>query len=390
MNSNERGREFEEYVFDMISMELQSRRLLLLPSECKLHLRKGYHSRDRNSDIIVDVSIEAYLPGEKHWSMLWVWECKDYSTPIPVDDIEEFYAKLQQIAGANVKGGIATRGTLQRGALEYARSKGLAVFRFLPNDKISYIISADGRGLGSGTFTEERALRAFSDDSFRGDGFEHIGLYDKGLFFEWTTLMGTEILTVLREYTDSVHNHSQSQRQYTDKTHDLLLARAKLASQFSEYSEALSCADQIIRHRPNSHEALLLRSESLLALGDHSAAAIAADEARYAGADKKSTDKFRRLAFNALDRDGIARHFIEIGSRLESRGEIENALREYRVASSIDTGLIEPRERIASLLESLGKLQEAGFEYEAILQHDPGNRNAQLQINRLAGQGKME
>lgn len=43
-----------------------------------------------------------------HYS--WVCERKDYGRSIPVDDIEEFEAKLDQIAGADKKGVIAATG----------------------------------------------------------------------------------------------------------------------------------------------------------------------------------------------------------------------------------------------------------------------------------------
>lgn len=106
---------------------------------CEVFLRKGYFSRDRKSDIVCDVTIEVTLPKQREWSLLWVFECKDYATPVPVDDVEEFHAKLQQIAGANVKGTMVVRGVLQKAALEYARSKGLGVMRILPADKVLWM-----------------------------------------------------------------------------------------------------------------------------------------------------------------------------------------------------------------------------------------------------------
>jgi hypothetical protein len=51
---------------------------------------------------------------------LWVFECKDYKKSVPVDDIEEFKSKLQQIAGLNVKGTMVVSGDLQKSAITYA------------------------------------------------------------------------------------------------------------------------------------------------------------------------------------------------------------------------------------------------------------------------------
>ena len=50
--------------------------------------------------------------------------------------MEEFHTKLQQIGEDNTKGTFVTSGALQRGALNFARSKGIGVVRLLPDDQI--------------------------------------------------------------------------------------------------------------------------------------------------------------------------------------------------------------------------------------------------------------
>ena len=67
-------------------------------------------------------------------------ECKDYTQAIPVNDIEEFKAKLDQIAGKNVKGVVATQGALQKGALTYAQSNGIGIVRILPDDQVDWVM----------------------------------------------------------------------------------------------------------------------------------------------------------------------------------------------------------------------------------------------------------
>ena len=68
-------------------------------------------------------------------------ECKDYSGSIPVDDVEEFKAKLDQIAGANKKGVMILSGALQRSALKYARANGIGIVRLMPDDQVRHLIS---------------------------------------------------------------------------------------------------------------------------------------------------------------------------------------------------------------------------------------------------------
>lgn len=140
MSTVAKGNAFEDRVFAAISTELSSDRLGLSPTLASAFQKKGYYSRDRDSDIIVDISIEVWLPKADRWSLLWVCECKDYSGAIPVDDVEEFKAKLDQIAGANKKGVMAVTGALQQGALKYARANGIGVVRLLPNDQVQHLM----------------------------------------------------------------------------------------------------------------------------------------------------------------------------------------------------------------------------------------------------------
>ncbi len=42
-------------------------------------------------------SLELFVQGNTVPSIIWIWECKDYtSSSIPVDDIEEFHSKLDK------------------------------------------------------------------------------------------------------------------------------------------------------------------------------------------------------------------------------------------------------------------------------------------------------
>ena len=81
------GSSFEMEVYNAIAAALANNAFGVLPDACRLHRQKGYHSRDRGADIVVDVSIEVYLPGANTWSLLWAWECKDLTRPVGVDDV---------------------------------------------------------------------------------------------------------------------------------------------------------------------------------------------------------------------------------------------------------------------------------------------------------------
>ena len=86
----------------------------------------------------IDISIELY-PADSSTdpTIIWVWECKDYSGSIPVGEIEKFNAVLEQIGAAKTKGTIiSSEGILDRSAIAYARAKGIGVARLMPEDKI--------------------------------------------------------------------------------------------------------------------------------------------------------------------------------------------------------------------------------------------------------------
>ena len=137
MSATARGDAFEGRVYKALAEELRNERLCASPRNAKIFRKKAYYSRDRVANIITDVSIELFLPSRENPSLVWIFECKDYAGSVPVDDIEEFHSKLQQIGEDNTKGTFVTSGGLQRSALAYAKSKGIGVVRLLPASRSS-------------------------------------------------------------------------------------------------------------------------------------------------------------------------------------------------------------------------------------------------------------
>jgi hypothetical protein len=188
MNSVAKGDTFERTVYGIVRRELSGGRLGLVPRHSAVFWKKGYPSRDRPGLVIVDVSIEMTLPGASSWSLLWAWECKDYRSRVPVDDLEEFWAKLQQIGGVNIKGGFATTAALARGALSFARSKGIAVVRVLSEDRVDWVL----HDLSDPVVTVRRAL---SVQGFRGRGHNIFGLVDGHNCSDWPSILATGLRT---------------------------------------------------------------------------------------------------------------------------------------------------------------------------------------------------
>jgi Zn-dependent peptidase ImmA (M78 family) len=129
-STTKRGDALEKRVFDFFEAEIAAGRFFAKPDCCKLRRKPKYFSRDRGSEITFDVSIEIYMPGAADFSAVFLIECKNYTHAVPVDDAEEFFTKVQQVAAAKAKAVIASTASFQAGAREFARSKGIGLLRY--------------------------------------------------------------------------------------------------------------------------------------------------------------------------------------------------------------------------------------------------------------------
>ncbi|MCD9501499.1 ImmA/IrrE family metallo-endopeptidase [Photobacterium phosphoreum] len=136
MSSVEKGDQFEKEVFDYIKNHVESGNTYLNPKFCKFHLQKGYYSSKRDSNIKFDVTIECFMPDADEYSHLVVIECKNYKSPVKIDDLEEFESKLKQVSGVNVKGMFFTRSSFQKGAMTFGKNTKMALIRVLPNENV--------------------------------------------------------------------------------------------------------------------------------------------------------------------------------------------------------------------------------------------------------------
>ncbi|OZQ77406.1 restriction endonuclease [Paenibacillus odorifer] len=160
------GVKFEQKVFDALGKALIEEKLGLLPNSCKIFIQKGYYSKDRDKDIKVDVSIEIYVANANKPSLIWVWECKDYKKQIPVDDIEEFHAKLEQIGADKTKGTVITSlGSFQESSMKYADSKGIALARLMPDEQVNWLTYMMVPGMEN-NFNRNNAKRALTQVNY--------------------------------------------------------------------------------------------------------------------------------------------------------------------------------------------------------------------------------
>lgn len=125
----------EDEVYTAVKTMIESGELGLT-SECsRVYKHKKYYSAARRSDIVADVSVEITSRGADRPFFIWVWECKNYKQPVPVDDIEELHAKLEQIGADKTKGTLIATGHFQKSSIAYAESVGIDIARFTAEKK---------------------------------------------------------------------------------------------------------------------------------------------------------------------------------------------------------------------------------------------------------------
>lgn len=137
-----KGESFELEVKELLEAALYHGELGLSSKCARVFHRKPYYSRDRNSQITFDVSLELRRQKADEPYLIWIWECKDYRKAVPVDDIEEFHAKLEQIGVHKTKGTVACRNGFQKSAVEIAKAKGIGLVRLLPDGSVIRLLES--------------------------------------------------------------------------------------------------------------------------------------------------------------------------------------------------------------------------------------------------------
>lgn len=162
------GSDFEITVYKALTKALGRGELGFSPQFANVFHQPSYYSRDREKNIFFDVSVELKIQGAADPSILWIWECKDYTSLVPVDDVEEFHSKLDQVGADRTKGTIITTRGFQESALNYARSKGIGLARLMPEEQVDWVLyrttPAELISLSAGP---EEIRRALTDATYK-------------------------------------------------------------------------------------------------------------------------------------------------------------------------------------------------------------------------------
>ncbi len=174
MNTVEKGDVLELAIFDLLNSVRGLDQLPIRRECCKVYHRKGYYSKDRGSKIIFDVSVEVFIPGAETFFLLLLFECKNYNKLVPVDKVEEFNQKVEQVAAANSKAVFVTTKGFQRGAVKFATSKGIGLARYFGSQELKWDLyrPASTSYLAKAKPTSVDVDAALTQDEFRSFLFD--------------------------------------------------------------------------------------------------------------------------------------------------------------------------------------------------------------------------
>jgi Zn-dependent peptidase ImmA (M78 family) len=148
MNTVKIGDSFEKKSYEVISKAVENGELGITESASRVFQKKGYYSRDREKDIIFDLSIEVWPTNAERYTLLYLIECKSSnSKKVPVDDIEEFYSKIIQVSGANVKGVLISDNSFQEGVVTFAKNRGIMLIEVSKLGEHNIILHRTNRGI---------------------------------------------------------------------------------------------------------------------------------------------------------------------------------------------------------------------------------------------------
>ncbi|WP_010466622.1 ImmA/IrrE family metallo-endopeptidase [Acidovorax radicis] len=174
MNTKKKGDELEEAIFNLFREAIAAGRFHVPAEYCRIFRQKGYYSRARGSDIIVDVSIEVWYPGADDYTSIYLIECKNYKNSVNVADVESFYAKAIQIGPTGTKPILISNRELQSGALEFCRSMRIGVARYFPAEELQWTLrrSASATFSASDSKSDDEILFALTAPHYRSSLFE--------------------------------------------------------------------------------------------------------------------------------------------------------------------------------------------------------------------------
>jgi Zn-dependent peptidase ImmA (M78 family) len=222
ISSYQKGEKLEGQIYDLFKNMIDKDDFPFKKDNCKIFSQKGYYSKDRESDIKFDVSIEIYFPGQDRYSFLFLIECKNYNHKVPVDDVEEFFTKAQQISGANIKAVVASTNSFQDGALKFAKSKGIGLLRYYNPSELRWELARSPSSFVSTSYSINEwsiARKGIIDQDYKSQYFDCYGYVND----EYTNSLYVLFLSIIKEGADNNISKQITKIKNKDKSKKILI-----------------------------------------------------------------------------------------------------------------------------------------------------------------------
>lgn len=195
MNTTKKGNKLENDIYKLFSEMISEDRFFAKSECCKIYKKKGYYSKDREKEIVFDISIEITFPCKSTYSLLVLIECKNYGHRVPVDDVEEFFAKSQQISPSNTKSIVVSTNAFQESAFNFARSKGMGLLRYFDPERLDWVLTRSPSSI-----TPWGAVKTDSSSAYQGLHFQdYVSRY-----FDCYTFAGDVYTNSLNQFFSSL------------------------------------------------------------------------------------------------------------------------------------------------------------------------------------------
>src|SRR5690606_25404186 len=119
-----KGHVYEHFAYEYFNSLIKQGYFHFPVTQCRLTKQKPFYSKDREKNIYFDLVLEIFLPNQSDPFLIFVIECKNYNHKVPVDDIEEFASKVDQIRYQKISPICITTVGFQSGGLTFAKNRG--------------------------------------------------------------------------------------------------------------------------------------------------------------------------------------------------------------------------------------------------------------------------
>lgn len=205
MNTSAKGSAFEEEIFQLFKSLIDQGKFWAASNCCEVFLRKPYYSADRCKNIIFDVTVEIKMLGKSEPSVVVFIECKNYSHPVPVNDVEEFWSKVQQVSGANAKAIFVTNAALQEGTLNFAKAKKFGLIRYFSRSNFKWELTRSPSAFGAPQVhtINDQLYRAMTSQDYKSDFIDCYCFVSGSLHFRINFLFERLCLELIESLSDS-------------------------------------------------------------------------------------------------------------------------------------------------------------------------------------------